>query len=107
MKRDKKVLSEILNILELNDKQQTFYLRDFDNDLDKQNKILSLENDIKKYYKYGSWGCFACNNIKRKVLSMIKNVVKDMNYNVIITQVFRKTTTGSKRDSLYYIIKKP
>jgi hypothetical protein len=41
---------ERLNILNIDDVNNTFFLHKLDNDFDKQNSILSLEKEIKKYF---------------------------------------------------------
>lgn len=82
------VLNKIFDILGINQTNNKFLLHDLDNDLEKQNKILELKPDIKKYFVCSSWTCFKREDgIKRKVLSIIKNLVKDMGY---IAQTSRK-----------------
>jgi hypothetical protein len=100
------ICTQILNILNLDETTNTFLLHELDEDIDKQNKILALENDIRTYFRSASWRCFANDNVKRKVLSIIKNVLKDMNYDIIPKRIIRKNNDIIIRDSIYYIIKK-
>ena len=100
------ILNQILCILNINDVNNTFFLHKLDNDIDKQNSILSLEKEIKKYFVCSSWTCFCKNNIKRKHLSIIKNLFKDMNYDIIPKRVVVKNNNIPCRDTIYYVVKK-
>jgi len=99
------ILNNIFNILNIfqNDlkNDNTFFLHELDYDEKKQNEILELESDIKKYFACGSWACFASDNIKRKSLSIIKNVIKVMNYNMIP----KRKLVNNKNDTIYYLYK--
>ena len=99
------ILNKIFEILDINENNNTFYLGDLDADENKQNQILELEIDIKKYFVCGSWACFANDNIKRKVLSIIKNLMKAMNFNIIPKRKLIKKNDISYRDTIYYFIK--
>ena len=98
---------EILNVIPGNDSSNTFFLKDLDNDDKIQNQILELESDIKKCFVCGSWASFACPNVKRKVLSMIKNIMKAMNYKMIAKRKLIKIDdSGNKhQETFYYFIK--
>jgi hypothetical protein len=71
----KNILTKLLNILEY-DISKTFLLYDLDNDLEKQEKIKSLCDDIKKYYPSSS--CIGTNGKKcnRPYLSIIRYILK-------------------------------
>ena len=101
------ILYEIFKILNINEENNTFYLKDLDDDEDKQNQILELESDIRKYFACSHWACFNNHNIKRKVLSIIKNVGKIMNYNIMSNRKYRKCEENNTkyRDTIYYFIK--
>jgi hypothetical protein len=99
------ILNKIFEILDINENNNTFYLGDLDADEEKQNQILELEVDIKKNFVCGSWACFANDNIKRKVLSIIKNLMKAMNFNMIPKRKLIKKDNISYRDTIYYFIK--
>ena len=101
------ILHKLFKILNINEENNTFYLKDLDDDEDKQNQILELEVDIRKYFASAHWACFNNHNIKRKVLSIIKNVGKIMNYNIISNRKYRKCeeTNTKYRDKIYYFIK--
>jgi hypothetical protein len=99
------ILNKIFEILNIDENNNTFYLSDLDADEEKKNKILELESDIKKYFACAAWACFNNTNIKRKVLSIIRNLVKIMDYNVISNRKFRKKDDIKYRDTIYYFIK--
>jgi len=90
---------KILNIIPGYDSNNTFFLKDLDNDENKQNLILELELDIRKYFVCGHWSCFNSPNVK------IKNIIKFMNYNVIFNRKFRKNEGILYRNTIYYFIK--
>jgi len=100
------ILNKLFIILNIDDNNNTFFLSDLDKDIEKQNLILELESDIKKYFICNKWPCFYHVNIKRKVLSIIKNLIKNKNYHIISKRKFRKTEQNiSYRDTIYYLIK--
>ena len=101
------ILNKIFEILNINDSNNTFFLKDLDNDEKKQNQILELELDIRKFFVCGSWASFACPNVKRKVLSMIKNIMKVMNYKMISKRKLIKVDNTDKKhqETFYYFIK--
>ena len=49
------ILEKIFEILNIDDSNNTFFLKDLDNDNNKQNLILELELDIRKYFVCGHW----------------------------------------------------
>jgi hypothetical protein len=81
------VLSKMFQILGINESNNKFLLHELDADIDKQNKILELEPDIKKYFICGSWSCFRTPDIKRKPLSIIKCLLKEMDYVVLSSSI--------------------
>ena len=62
-KEQHEVLENLLNILNYNN-DYTFYLYDLDNNKNLQESIISLSNEIKKYYPASS--CIGVNNQKCK-----------------------------------------
>ena len=103
----KEILNKIFNILEINEKNNTFLLHELDTNIDKQNKILELESDIKKYFICGNWTCFVHNDVKRKSLSLIKYLIKDMGLLVMSKRMLiKKEGSEPYRDTVYHILKK-
>ena len=102
----KLVLEKMFQILGINDQNNIFSLHNIDNDIDKQNAIIHLEDEIKKYFLCGEWTCFKKKSmIKRRWLSMIKYVIKDMKYIIISNRVANKQDDNTfKNDTVYHII---
>lgn len=99
----KEIMNKIFKILDITENNDTFLLSKMDIDIDKQNEIYKLEDDIKKYYKTGKWGCF-CKPIKRKWLSMIKYICKEENKTIDSTSyTFNSNTETKKSDTIYKI----
>ena len=101
------VLNKMFSILGINENNNTFLLHELDSNVDKQNKILELEPDIKKYFICGSWSCFRTPDIKRKPLSMIKCLMKDMGF-VILSSRIKISNDDNTNTNLtkYNILKK-
>jgi hypothetical protein len=73
-------LNEILGITNTNN---IFYLSDIDNDVNKQNQIIDLENDSKLYLNSCCWSYFTKDLKTRKYLSLLRSIYKDMKYDMI------------------------
>lgn len=72
----KEILDKILVIT-----GTTFHTHDIDTNLDKQQKILELEPQIKQYFNVSNWSAFK--NTKqlgdgKRPISIVKSVLKDM-----------------------------
>lgn len=101
------VLTKMFSILGINENNNTFLLHELDANIDKQNLILELEPDIKKYFICGTWSCFKDPDMKRRYLSFIKNMMKDMGYKLFSVRKFLKSDDNtSYRDTVYNVIKK-
>jgi len=105
-KERQEVLNKMFQILGINENSNTFLLHELDSNIDKQNKILELEPEIKKYFICGSWNCFKDSSIKRRYLSFIKNTMKNMGLKIMITtNVIKNDDSTSKRRKVYHIVK--
>jgi hypothetical protein len=100
----KQVLSQMLEILGITEQNNMFSLHKLDGDEEKQAQILALENDIKKYFLCGEWTCFKKKDtVKRRWLSMIKYVVKDMGYQINGSNIVSKTDDYNMNGTIYFI----
>jgi hypothetical protein len=70
------IINKIINILELDD-DNSIILYNLDNDHNKQNKILELIPEIRKYYSFSTIiGASEPDKAKRPYLSIIKQITK-------------------------------
>jgi len=70
------IINKIIDILEL-DNENSIILYNLDNDKDKQNKILELIQEIRKYYSFSTIiGASEPTKAKRPYLSIIKQITK-------------------------------
>jgi hypothetical protein len=101
----KEVFNKMMEILGINENNNMFSLHKIDANIEKQNQIIELENDIKKYFLCGEWTCFKKKDtVKRRWLSMIKYVVKDMEYNFFNKRKNSNPDDKNIYDTYYYII---
>jgi hypothetical protein len=102
------IINTILNILGKKDgeTQIIFFLNKIDEDEELQNKIYELEEDIKKYYKAGSWQCFTKETTKRKWLGMLKYLFKEHNIDISsYRKKMKDEETEKYKDFTIYTIK--
>jgi len=98
------VLNQMLQILGINEQNNMFSLHKLDGDINKQNEIIGLEDDIKKYFLCGEWTCFKKkDSCKRRWLSMIKYVVKDMGYQMTSSNIVSKSDDYNHTGTIYFI----
>ena len=100
----KEVVQKIFNILEITPTNKIILSKKLDEDIEKQNKIINLETEIQKYFICSKWNYF--NNkkrdFKRKYLSLIKSVMKEMNINFYSSLVSKKSVDNKfKRETIY------
>ena len=102
----KMILDKIFQILNMPEENKIFFLKDLDKDEKKQHLILELESDIKKYFECHLWACFVKISMKRKYLSIIKYVMKNMNCNMIAKRKLIKIDDSEKKhqETFYYFI---
>ena len=102
----KEILNKILKILEITDVNKMISLKKLDEDIDKQNKILELVPDIKKYFICSKWNFFI--NKKRESnrnhVSLLKSIMKDMNINMISTVIMKKIDGKNKSETNYVFV---
>jgi hypothetical protein len=100
------ILEKIFDILEINKVNNKISLKELDENIEKQNKITELENDIKKYFIITGWGYFSNKKreSKRKFLSLIKSIVKDMNVKMITSTLVKKLDDNITKCETFYII---
>ena len=99
------LMNKIITILEL-DKNNSITLYELDNDIKKQEKILNLLPDIKKYFKCNCVkSLLSPEKVKRVYLSLIRYITK-LEYNMISTQFLIYNNKDIIRTTKYIFIKK-
>lgn len=88
----KQVLNNLFNILSVSKSGDIFYIDDIDNDINKQNQILALEDSIKMYFCCSGWGCFSKNGVQKKYLSFVKSILKYMNIKMVAVSLIISET---------------
>lgn len=72
---------KIKNMLNLQEDNTFFYMDDIDKN--KEAEILELVVDVKKYFLYSGWSFFKKTETEKNYISLLKNIFKDMGYNVM------------------------
>jgi hypothetical protein len=99
------IMNKIINILEL-DKNNSITLYELDNNLKKQENILILLPEIKKYFKCNCVkSLLAPEKVKRVYLSLIRYITK-LEYKMISTQFLIHKDKSIIRTIKYIFIKK-
>lgn len=102
IKERKDVLNKVLNILQINEKNNTFYISELENDTAKKEQIFNLTNEIKQYFSCGKWVYFSKPNVPNMCTSLIKSILKDMN--VSFDSVSIRNNGTNKIDKMGYRI---
>ena len=99
------VCNKIINILNLTE-DNTFLLCDLDNDIEKQNKILELKEEIKKYFACSTISSFKPNfECKRPYLNIIRSILKKQNYTFIGNDYTIKINNIPKKTIKYILFR--
>ena len=83
-----------------------FSLKTLDDNLTKQQDIINLEINIKKYFFCSKWCYFNNKNreCKRKYLSLIKSIFKNMGISITSKTYTKKTNTEKYYETKYKIV---
>ena len=65
------VLNQMFQILGIDESNNKFLLHELDANVEKQNRILELEPNIKKYFICGKWNCFTDPTVKRSIYQLL------------------------------------
>ena len=101
----KKLIDELSNILELNDKEY-IVMNDIENNNTLKNKIKEEFENIKKYYRCSTWGYFISEKNEENsgnITSLIKQLYENTEYKIFSKQ---KIVNGyEKKVTVYYFNK--
>ena len=98
------LLINLFDILGINDNNNTFILGDFNNDSIKKQKVIDLIPDIKKYFNSSQWNCLNDKRLKNREISIIRTVLKNMNYELTYKQINKKLSTGKYDTKIIYYV---
>ncbi len=101
------LINKLNNILGISDKQNTFYLYDVENSNEIKEQIKELVEDVKKYFKCGTWNYFIASNSgeEAKEIGLIRAIYRDEG--IILTKKERHIERNSSkvRSVQYFIMK--
>lgn len=102
------VKDKLLDILNINQDKNYFTLYELDNNIEKQNQIIALENDCEKYYSCSEWTYFRYkreNKInERPSLVLAKNILASHDIELVNTKVSVTTNDNKKIVTSKYVI---
>jgi len=100
------IINRVLEILQL-DEDKSFILYEFDRDIEKQNRIIELAIDIKRYFASSYWNGINDKNTVRPYLTIIRNLFKNQGFLFINKSfIYNTVENGKVKTTRYYIIKK-
>ena len=83
------IVKNILNTIGITKDNNILILKSMDTDI--QEKILNMENDIRRYFNAGGWHVFKKGvEVDRPCVSIIKRIMKEMNIEVIHYNKYNK-----------------
>ncbi len=108
VKEREDLINKLNNILGISDKNNTFYLYDVENSQEIKDKIKEIVEDVKKYFKCGTWYYFTAGNSGEEVtdISLIRAIYRDNDYTLTKKDVNIKKLENKIRTTQYYIFKK-
>ncbi len=107
VKEREQIILQLNNILGINEKSNTFYLYDVINSQQIKDRLKELSEEVKKYFKCGSWHYFIASNNNEDVqdMALIRCIYKDEGY-VLTTKVKNIIRNNNKvRTVQYYLMK--
>lgn len=105
-KEQEVICDKVINILILDD-NNSFILRNLDNDKSKQKELLDLIPEIRKYFAFGGMiGVSEPKKTQRPFMSIIRNVSK-VKYDMITTNCYIRLDKDTRKKTMrYYFTKK-
>ena len=98
-----KIKFKILKILEITPINKSFTLQDLDRDLEKQSKILDLEEDINKNFPVTVWSYIKGRKIDRPYINLIRTVFTSCKVKYIIKNTYMNIDNNRIQITTYMI----
>lgn len=95
------IKNKLIDILGLTPTNNSIVLQLFDKEVEKQQQILAMEDDIKKYFTASNWSYFKNKRsntaMERPYLNLIRGICKDCNIKYDNKQTTMKIGNDSKK----------
>ena len=100
------LVQKLYNILEITETNKMISLTELDENKKKQQSIIELVPEIKKYFLCSRWTYFSCKDreCKRDYLSLIKAIFKDIKIKLIPTVTKKKIDENTTLTNTFYYI---
>ena len=99
------IIERIIDILHL-DNNKSISLYDLDNDIEKQNKIMDMIPEIRKFFSFSTIiGASEPHKVKRPYLSIIKQLCKKK-YDILVQDCILKVDEKDVRSKRYVFVLK-
>ena len=99
------ICKKIIDILQLDD-NNSFILCEFDDNVEKQNKIMEIKDEIQKYFACSEISSFKPNfECKRPYLNIVRGILRKQGYTFISTNIDIKINDFVKRTKKYIILR--
>jgi hypothetical protein len=100
------ILIKLNNILGITDKNKMFYLCDIDNDENKKDQIMSLKDDVVKYFSNKDHAIFRKDlkkELPRPFISLVRSIYKEMKINTVVASKQVKRDGKDVYTVMYFI----
>jgi len=107
VKEREQIIAQLNNILGINEKSNTFYLYDVLNSQEIKDKLKELSEEVKKYFKCGSWHYYKMNNINEEAqeIGLIRAIYRDEEWIMTKKDISLKVKNERIRTTQYYLFK--
>ena len=100
----KGVLKRLYEILGLDEKKKEFIVYELEKDIKKQEAILGLKEECKKYFNCSQWPFFRKRVANREYLALMRSILKACNKEYIISNKTIKIDDKSINTLIYHIL---
>lgn len=101
------ILTKLNNLIGLNEKNNSILLVELQNNEELKKEIISMIDDIQKYYRCCRWGYFVWENNGRKgdEITLLRAIYKDHDYNILTKNVITEYNGVKTRYVKLFFIK--
>mgnify|MGYP005749758139 CR=1 FL=1 len=106
-KERKEILLELFDIMGINQDNNKFVPSQIENDEEVIARINEIAPKIREYFSASGWNFYTRKNtLKSPYISLIKQVLKDMNYTITTKHTTRKNSDGKYVKHVIYLVQK-